>query len=596
LTEASFRNDLEKGHSIRFSWGVQMEFNRYSSLLAVVVFVAISAFLPAAAQIQVTSADPAAAPQGTTNLNVTIAGSGFKKGAQAQWFVTGTTNPGGVTVNSTTVNGSSKITANITVANDAVTSGFDILVRNTDGRTGKGTDAFTVTSKGTPVGCWTTGTPSGFTLVTVLNPVQPNGAALITTGKLGNAIRIRALDMNRDGVVDTLVALVTSGAGSPPGTYVFFLDPVTGQVQATNPVTGAAWQNPLQVLSGVRGGHAAAGDVNGDGIPDFAMSMPNDGTAYSFVGSVSGSPSYTPSYSAYQLVPPSGAPTAWGMGIALGDLDGDGKDEVIVGATPGKRDTAIPAVFIYDYTGSGMSFVRKIQDPTGTQGSSFGGELYGNGVAIGNLDGNPGNELVVGAVGGGTSGLVYVFPYPTSQSNYFTLSGPGPQFGEGVGIADVNQDGTPDLVVITGSQFNGSDTTAQALVFPGNVHAGENYTNQLLPATGLAYSWAAPNSDVGEMLASGAVAVGTPNATNASGTSCTMKGGVGAVHLFTSPFASSQQPNYVFEPPTLVGSSQFEFGYGVGVVPGYPFLLVGAHFQDVGTTTNAGQVYVYKLN
>jgi hypothetical protein len=96
------------------------------------------------------------------------------------------------------------------------------------------------------------------------------------------------------------------------------------------------------------------------------------------------------------------------------------------------------------------------------------------------------------------------------------------------------------------------------------------------------------------MLAGGAIAVGTPNAANASGTSCTIKGGVGAVHLFTSPFASSQTPNYVFEPPSLAGSSQFEFGYGVGIVPGYPFLLVGAHFQDVGTTSMAGQVYVYK--
>jgi len=116
-----------------------------------------------------------------------------------------------------------------------------------------------------------------------------------------------------------------------------------------------------------------------------------------------------------------------------------------------------------------------------------------------------------------------------------------------------------------------------------------------LPATGLSCSWAAPNFDVGNMLTGGAVAVGTPNAS--IGNSCSsIGGGVGALHLFTSPFASSQQPNYVFGPPTLVGSSQFSFGYGVGVVPGYPFLLVGAHLQDLGTTSQAGQVYVYKKN
>jgi hypothetical protein len=111
----------------------------------------------------------------------------------------------------------------------------------------------------------------------------------------------------------------------------------------------------------------------------------------------------------------------------------------------------------------------------------------------------------------------------------------------------------------------------------------------------LSYSWAAPNSDVAGLLSAGGVAVGTPNASN--GTSCSsIKGGVGAVQLFTTPFGSSQNPNYVFEPPTLVGSSQFSFGYGVGLIPGYPFVLVGAHLQDVGTTSQAGQVYVYKKN
>jgi uncharacterized delta-60 repeat protein len=122
---------------------------------AVILFsVVVAAFLTciacpqAAAQISVTSANPNSAAQGTVNLNVTVNGNGFKKGAKAQWFVTGTTNPGGVTVNSTAFNNSNQLTANITVAVDAATGNFDIQVTNTDGRTGKGTELFAVQSKG----------------------------------------------------------------------------------------------------------------------------------------------------------------------------------------------------------------------------------------------------------------------------------------------------------------------------------------------------------------------------------------------------------------------------------------------------------------
>jgi hypothetical protein len=99
---------------------------------------------PALAQISVTSAAPNSAVQGTTNLNVTVGGKGFKAGARAQWFVSGTNNPGGVTVNSTAFVNSTTLTANITVSSTATIGNFDIVVTNTDGRTGKGGELFAV--------------------------------------------------------------------------------------------------------------------------------------------------------------------------------------------------------------------------------------------------------------------------------------------------------------------------------------------------------------------------------------------------------------------------------------------------------------------
>jgi len=123
------------------------------SVCVLAVFSLLLLFLssspaPLAAQdIQVNSADPPSAAQGTVNLNVTIKGKGFKKGAQAQWFVSGTTNPGGVTVNSTIFVSPNELRANINVADDATLASFDIQVSLSDGRTGKGVGLFSVTEK-----------------------------------------------------------------------------------------------------------------------------------------------------------------------------------------------------------------------------------------------------------------------------------------------------------------------------------------------------------------------------------------------------------------------------------------------------------------
>src|SRR3972149_9639006 len=78
-----------------------------------------------AQNIKVTSADPPSAPQGTVSLNVTIGGSGFKTGAQASFFVTGTRDPGGIRVNQTTFISSTELVANIDVADAAVVARFD---------------------------------------------------------------------------------------------------------------------------------------------------------------------------------------------------------------------------------------------------------------------------------------------------------------------------------------------------------------------------------------------------------------------------------------------------------------------------------------
>src|SRR2546423_2787622 len=102
----------------------------------------------AQAQVQVSAANPSSTAQGTINLNVKVTGKGFKNGAKAKWTVTGTTDTGGVTVNSTAFVNSTEVDANISVSDTAVIANFDIAVTNSDGRGGKGTELFAVTAKG----------------------------------------------------------------------------------------------------------------------------------------------------------------------------------------------------------------------------------------------------------------------------------------------------------------------------------------------------------------------------------------------------------------------------------------------------------------
>jgi len=105
--------------------------------------------------VQVTAADPMAAAQGTVNLNVRVTGKGFKNGAKAKWFVTGSADEGGVVVNSTTFVSSTELSANITVPDGATIANYDIQVLNSDGRGGKGTELFAVTAKGNQSTCGT---------------------------------------------------------------------------------------------------------------------------------------------------------------------------------------------------------------------------------------------------------------------------------------------------------------------------------------------------------------------------------------------------------------------------------------------------------
>ena len=118
------------------------------SLFTLLVVCLLGAGVAYAQKVQVKSADPSEAEQGTVNLDVTISGNGFDNGSNATFLVSGSENPGGVTVHNTQFVNSRKLVANITIDEGAVIGGFDIEVTTARGRRGKGNTLFKVLQKG----------------------------------------------------------------------------------------------------------------------------------------------------------------------------------------------------------------------------------------------------------------------------------------------------------------------------------------------------------------------------------------------------------------------------------------------------------------
>lgn len=131
--------------------------------LIVLTFAAIN--VAQAQDVQVTSADPSFALQGT-EVEITISGSGFDKSAAVDFFVTGTTNPGGIIVKKIKVRGSKKIIVDIVVDSLAEIADFDIQVRLSGGRNGKGTTLFSVKQKPNDDPCVTSTTFPTFVYAT----------------------------------------------------------------------------------------------------------------------------------------------------------------------------------------------------------------------------------------------------------------------------------------------------------------------------------------------------------------------------------------------------------------------------------------------
>lgn len=180
----------------------------------------------------VAATDPNSAPQDTT-LDVTVSGSGFDEGSQTQWAIAGVP-ASKVRTNSTRFVNSKRLIANVTIALDADTTLYDVIVTTASGKKGIGTELFQVIAKGHSLG-----PPVSVTFA------DGAGDNVISDGRGAYADGVCGVQANLNlGDLRLSPSGAWSGAlrrtcGSPRAIALGFDDPVDG-VTTDFPITGQA--------------------------------------------------------------------------------------------------------------------------------------------------------------------------------------------------------------------------------------------------------------------------------------------------------------------------------------------------------------------
>jgi len=180
-----------------------------------------------------------------------------------------------------------------------------------------------------------------------------------------------------------------------------------------------------------RGGvNVAVGDVDGDGVDEIITGAGPGGGPHVRIFSADGNVkgqffAYSPAFRG-------------GVNVAAGDVDGDGVDEIITGAGPGGG----PHVMIFNADG-------KAEGQFFAYDSAFRG---GVNVAVGDVDGgarNKKDEIITGAGPGGGPHVKIFDNYARNLSQFFAY---GSTFNGGVNLdsADIDNDGVDEIITGAG--------------------------------------------------------------------------------------------------------------------------------------------------
>ena len=374
-------------------------------------------------------------------------------------------------------------------------------------------------------------------------------------------------DVNADGYDDLIIGAPNSTGYGTGRAYVIF----GNSTMATYSVLILGDPDPVYYDDFFGISVSGAGDLNGDGYSDVVVGAPGHdiigtdvGAAFVYFGNSSMDANYDLS-----LIPdgPGTFGEFGGNVSSAGDINGDGYEDLIVGAT------ADVQVSVY-LGGAGMNNIADL---------TIGGA---RGTTAGDVNGDGYSDIIVSDVGGAE---IYFGGAILENTPDVQISGSSPdQFGSSVSSAgDVNGDGFSDLIIGAFLNDAGGTDAGRAYVYFGGVSM-DNVKDIILTGENAGDNFGYSVASAGDVNGDGYsdLLVGAYG-NDAAGNNA------GRAYLYLNTLTGSDIPDEKFK-----GESPLdEFGLSVSSAgdvngDGYTDLIIGAPKNDAAGT-DAGRAYIY---